>query len=282
MTSASELFYNRRSRIIRSTNTLDLPDDLSLQRTINGGHRRHHGNGRIDRVVDLNGGVEPFRRSTHSRVSSHRPSLLQERESFLIDEGTSQSASSIIANSEIIGGNRDRMRYTGNSSRLPGAVLLARERLVQRLRSVSVSGNRETNRLSSGVNHNQGRLADDLMFLDTSILENEISREWSVRPSVPDVLFVEMQTKRRPEGLSIEALCKLQSEVFTMSENCTEDEKWTAFRECSICLETFIDGEELTRLPCGHRFHTCCLYPWITTCGDCPNCRAGVVKSFTD
>ncbi|XP_047335056.1 probable E3 ubiquitin-protein ligase RHY1A isoform X2 [Impatiens glandulifera] len=243
MTSASELFYNRRSRIIRSTNTLDLPDDLSLQRTINGGHRRHHGNGRIDRVVDLNGGVEPFRRSTHSRVSSHRPSLLQERESFLIDEGTSQSASSIIANSEIIGGNRDRMRYTGNSSRLPGAVLLARERLVQRLRSVSVSGNRETNRLSSGVNHNQGR---------------------------------------RPEGLSIEALCKLQSEVFTMSENCTEDEKWTAFRECSICLETFIDGEELTRLPCGHRFHTCCLYPWITTCGDCPNCRAGVVKSFTD
>ncbi|XP_022897751.1 E3 ubiquitin-protein ligase RNF181-like [Olea europaea var. sylvestris] len=46
--------------------------------------------------------------------------------------------------------------------------------------------------------------------------------------------------------------------------------------ECSICLESFCEGDELICLPCGHRFHLCCLDPWIRTCGDCPCCRRRV------
>ncbi|RZR79835.1 hypothetical protein BHM03_00005677 [Ensete ventricosum] len=49
-----------------------------------------------------------------------------------------------------------------------------------------------------------------------------------------------------------------------------------AFLECSICLEKFLDGDEMIRLSCGHRFHPACLEPWAKTCGDCPYCRTRI------
>ena len=56
------------------------------------------------------------------------------------EQGHSLSPSSSIINSDDFR-SIQRRRATAND-RLPGAVLLARERLVERLRGVSVSGNR--------------------------------------------------------------------------------------------------------------------------------------------
>ncbi|KAL3535952.1 hypothetical protein ACH5RR_004413 [Cinchona calisaya] len=43
--------------------------------------------------------------------------------------------------------------------------------------------------------------------------------------------------------------------------------------ECSVCLEQFKAGENLMRLPCGHRFHSRCLVPWLENNAYCPCCR---------
>ncbi|UNI23934.1 hypothetical protein JDV02_009724 [Purpureocillium takamizusanense] len=32
---------------------------------------------------------------------------------------------------------------------------------------------------------------------------------------------------------------------------------------CSICTESFLVGARLRKLPCGHRFHTDCVDPWL-------------------
>lgn len=65
----------------------------------------------------------------------------QDRESGLFDQVSSHSASGTINNSENPGATQDRLRFNGND-RLPGTVLLARERLLHRLSGLSLSENR--------------------------------------------------------------------------------------------------------------------------------------------
>eukprot|EP01063_Lacrimia_lanifica_P020251 TRINITY_DN27581_c0_g1_i1.p1 TRINITY_DN27581_c0_g1~~TRINITY_DN27581_c0_g1_i1.p1 ORF type:complete len:284 (+),score=34.75 TRINITY_DN27581_c0_g1_i1:61-912(+) len=43
-------------------------------------------------------------------------------------------------------------------------------------------------------------------------------------------------------------------------------------RVCAICLEPFANGKPLTALPCIHKFHAECVFPWIRKQGTCPKC----------
>jgi hypothetical protein len=63
--------------------------------------------------------------------------LAKERASGRLDQSTSQLVSSNSANTESL--RRPRL---SENERLPGAVLLARERLLERLRGVPLPGNR--------------------------------------------------------------------------------------------------------------------------------------------
>lgn len=65
----------------------------------------------------------------------------QERESVRPQEGSHQFSTGNVIHPEPQVNARDRLRLSGND-RLPGAVLLARERLMQRLRGVTLSGSR--------------------------------------------------------------------------------------------------------------------------------------------
>lgn len=49
--------------------------------------------------------------------------------------------------------------------------------------------------------------------------------------------------------------------------------------ECSVCSERLIDGIMLTRLPCGHTYHTQCIVPWLSRTCTCPDCRYEVRTS---
>ena len=85
-------------------------------------------------------------------------------------------------------------------------------------------------------------------------------------------LLQELNTK--PPGLTQEALDCLHVEVFSSRDTGLESR---VLQDCGICLESFMDGDELIRLPCGHKFHSACLDPWVRCCGDCPYCRRGIV-----
>ncbi|KAI3769979.1 hypothetical protein L6452_01097 [Arctium lappa] len=249
MTSASELFHNRRYRFGLRHNAVDisgfdssLPDANSSSSsshqhcTINRRHNYHYSiqNNRREHRHDLDV-CDPASRRIHRRRldQSEHEAVVQP------EQGRSQSPSGSIINSDDFR-SIQRRRATGND-RLPGAVLLARERLVERLRGVSVSGNRQSSGGSSSSHQ------DRFTGSENNLLE-------------------EMRRRKHPGE---NGLKWLELEVFGFRN---DDERPNS-RECTICLEGFEDGDRVIRLNCAHTFHSGCLFPWVRVCGACPNCR---------
>ncbi|KAL2948358.1 hypothetical protein AAZX31_20G119600 [Glycine max] len=241
MTSASELFHSRRHRLGRSALDLGLDTELNAADSL----RRHY----------------------HLRRLRHHP----ERASDRIDGRYRRSFASESVDSE----ENVRSSLRGSDSeRLPVGVVLARARLLQRLRGEPLSTNsfcllcflRQYDRDSFGEDR-----------------ESELSNEDPTRASLVSDLTSQMarsqflqELNTKPPGLTQEALDCLHQEVFSSSGNEIGLES-RVLQDCSICLESFTDGDELIRLPCGHKFHSVCLDPWIRCCGDCPYCRRSIV-----
>ncbi|PWA62112.1 Zinc finger, RING/FYVE/PHD-type [Artemisia annua] len=245
MTSSSKLFHSRR--ISFGTDDSSPPDGGRTD-------RRHHHHRRHDL-----GGCNTNTRRLHRH---HLP----EPEVAQVEQGVvSQPSSGSIINSEDFRSIR-RWGATGND-RLPGVVLLARERLLERLRGVHVLENRQSSSSASSIH------PDDLSY-SSFIESNNNMLEESVSESWQSVMPMSSMTKMLPPGLSQHALNHLSVMVFN---NVEDDESSSASRECSICLEGFENGDELINLPCVHRFHSCCLLPWVEVCGACPNCRKDIV-----
>ncbi|XP_042437323.1 probable E3 ubiquitin-protein ligase RHY1A [Zingiber officinale] len=144
-----------------------------------------------------------------------------------------------------------RLSLTRNDQ-LPGVVLQARARLQERLRGISPSGNSQTG-LTLDITRNEVAMNDEMRL---------------VNHGEPDAesLCGYVQYANRPPGLSSKAFSNLQMEVYVER----------AFLDCSICLERFVEGEELIQLSCRHRFHPDCLEPWAKICGECPYCRTTI------
>ena len=48
---------------------------------------------------------------------------------------------------------------------------------------------------------------------------------------------------------------------------------------CSVCLDSYAEGDQLSLLPCAHRFHTKCIQPWVRQSGRralCPLCKISI------
>jgi hypothetical protein len=43
--------------------------------------------------------------------------------------------------------------------------------------------------------------------------------------------------------------------------------------DCTVCLETLVDKDDVCELPCRHLFHHACILPWLREHNACPTCR---------
>uniref|UniRef100_A0A2C9V5F0 RING-type domain-containing protein n=1 Tax=Manihot esculenta TaxID=3983 RepID=A0A2C9V5F0_MANES len=116
-------------------------------------HHQHHNPTRHDLE-----GCDPLRRSSHLRHLCHRLSSHSDHASGWLEQGTSHYVPSDSISSETISSS-NRARLTGNE-RLPGAVLLARARLLERLRGVSFSGNRQSGSVSFDIRNREHTFVD--------------------------------------------------------------------------------------------------------------------------
>ncbi|KAJ4965671.1 hypothetical protein NE237_017520 [Protea cynaroides] len=277
MPGATELFYGRRSRMGRSTlESGGLGSGDALDRNP---YNHHHHNNSHNNIHNNRHHHSRHRGSHDVRPPCHR-TFQSERESVRIENGAIQSGTSNDTSTEISSSRASRLRFTRND-RLPGAVLLARERLVERLRGVTLSGNRQGGgRATSGISWDEFAVSDDFRLIDSGDWEAEASREWfpfSVSDSQTGLSSLPGLGHKKPSGLSKKEVKCLHREVFHKMGIDDESVVLSAVQDCSICLEGFLEGDLLVCLPCEHRFHSACLEPWLLTCGDCPYCRTGVV-----
>ncbi|GAB4853453.1 hypothetical protein Ancab_017643 [Ancistrocladus abbreviatus] len=219
---------------------------------------------------------DEFRRSSHvSRPSSSRASATGGCVSVHLDRSVTESPSGSIVDQEALVSINSR--YGGNS-RLPRAVLLARERLLQRLRGAPVSEARQIREAPAGAHHNVFWLIDAGDW-ETSILTQHLpgSSSSTESPSGVHQLYSLQEPGKKPPGLTKDMVSSLHHEIFSDAERSNDHATLEATNDCSICLESFVEGNTLIRLPCWHRFHTSCLYPWVETCGECPYCRTAII-----
>ncbi|XP_037425922.1 probable E3 ubiquitin-protein ligase RHY1A [Triticum dicoccoides] len=271
MTSASELFTARRARAPRLSDPGDPgPDPLAdaPQDPHGLAARRRRRGCRARRQLDAAGDV---RQHLHTGPPPPR------RRGSYTDRILSYIDNSNIGDSAATRNRLDRLMFRTNE-RLPGAVLQAQARVLERLRGVSIGSS--TSRPS--ITLDEFSATDVFRIIDFGSRETPYEANWpsssSVQPSsVSDEENLEntsisSTTSNRSPGLSKSAFLRLQIEIFEAKK----DDNREASPECSICLDGFYDGDELIRLHCGHRFHSTCLEPWVRKCADCPYCRTNI------
>lgn len=51
--------------------------------------------------------------------------------------------------------------------------------------------------------------------------------------------------------------------------------------ECRVCLDEYVAGAEIVRLPCMHFAHTRCMEEWLLRCPVCPVCRTNAREAIS-
>ncbi|XVE93476.1 hypothetical protein REPUB_Repub01dG0196100 [Reevesia pubescens] len=126
------------------------------------------------------------------------------------DQGTNQFVSRNGLNAD--GVSSSSRQNLSSNERLPGAVLLARARLLERLRGVSVSANRAP----TSVYRREYSFGDDFRLVDAGDQRSEISTGLSAgsspftdQTSQTERIQLLQETNKKPPGLTQEALDSL-------------------------------------------------------------------------
>jgi len=56
-----------------------------------------------------------------------------------------------------------------------------------------------------------------------------------------------------------------------------ESSSGESIQTCSICLETYREGETVRTIPCFHTFHATCIDPWLSEKAECPICKHSAI-----
>ncbi|XP_035386160.1 E3 ubiquitin-protein ligase znrf3 isoform X1 [Electrophorus electricus] len=104
------------------------------------------------------------------------------------------------------------------------------------------------------------------------------------------ILLIKIKLKQRRSQssmnrMAIQALEKMETRKFKakvkgQQESCSVSDSLSSSStsDCAICLEKYIDGEELRVIPCAHRFHKKCVDPWLVQHHTCPHCRHNIIE----
>lgn len=113
-----------------------------------------------------------------------------------------------------------------------------------------------------------------LYYLCRRETDIDLSNQLIMCQSQSDVAPFNCESTRRPIPDISHAIHGLKCIIFRAANEC--EIMGTSFGECSICLEKFLEGDELAQLNCKHAFHSRCLTWWVPAHSNCPYCRTPV------
>ncbi|XP_056274874.1 E3 ubiquitin-protein ligase znrf3 isoform X2 [Pseudoliparis swirei] len=103
------------------------------------------------------------------------------------------------------------------------------------------------------------------------------------------VLLIKIKLKQRRSQssmnrMAIQALEKMETRKFKAKGKVQRESggsdslSSSSTADCAICLERYVDGEEMRVIPCAHRFHKKCVDPWLLQHHTCPHCRHNIIE----
>lgn len=149
------------------------------------------------------------------------------------------------------------------NDKLNGVVLEARERLEGRLRTSSTVNKRHSQimPINNRDRYTVGSLTTERRQQSEFVREGVQPASVATSKSCISLLRKEVY---RPETKRGESWLKLKSRPL-------EEE------DCAVCLDCFKLNQVLIHLPCGHKFHSSCLIPWLDNNQHCPYCRGKIL-----
>ncbi|GMJ06414.1 hypothetical protein HRI_004310600 [Hibiscus trionum] len=111
-------------------------------------------------------------------------------------------------------------------------------------------------------------LERQVIYLRVEVLV-EVSSDGEFHELINELLTSSVNFKPASKS-SIEALEKVE---FRDVEDDLRRKSGSGLSECTVCLDEFSDGDEVTSMPCGHVYHYNCIVEWLKSSHLCPLCR---------
>ncbi|KAM6566679.1 hypothetical protein CsatA_025807 [Cannabis sativa] len=102
-----------------------------------------------------------------------------------------------------------------------------------------------------------------------------IGHEKDIIPADQGRIFAPVVRKLKSFIEKLERKPSFESNVDNLTSKAVEEKTSNI---CSVCLENFKIGEEMTRLICGHVYHKSCVLEWSHRSGQCPLCRKELLQ----
>ncbi|XP_005912304.1 E3 ubiquitin-protein ligase RNF6 [Haplochromis burtoni] len=90
-------------------------------------------------------------------------------------------------------------------------------------------------------------------------------------------LLNDEEDDEHPRGLTKEQIDNLSTRTYGQAS--LEGE---IGRACSVCINEYVQGNKLRRLPCSHEFHVHCIDRWLSENNTCPICRQPILSVHHD
>ena len=128
-----------------------------------------------------------------------------------------------------------------------------------------IIGGIRTNRFNNADNYNNG---------EESRIEQDIIDQLYPDPdkmTYEQLLELEENVGSVSKGLTKKQIKKIPKVIYNRNKFSNNDNK------CVVCQYEFKNGEEVTKLSCGHLFHSECVDTWLSKNKVCPMCHKEII-----
>jgi hypothetical protein len=104
-----------------------------------------------------------------------------------------------------------------------------------------------------------------------------------VVPQLPESLQQLLLTQLTPKGTPdhiVESLPVISYEATQAQAKSTDGDNNNC-STCIICMDDYEQGNELSMLPCFHKFHKDCIKEWLSGSKSCPICKGSIIEMMS-
>ncbi|CAG8687037.1 439_t:CDS:2, partial [Ambispora leptoticha] len=122
-------------------------------------------------------------------------------------------------------------------------------------------------------------------LLDPKILADYPSKPYASRKKMteknPTSLSLSSSSSQQADGSKSKTRSVAENEdEHTETDKNADVDKDQDFETCAVCLEDFVETEQVKELPCAHIYHPNCIERWLTkVSGVCPMCKYDCVNN---